>query len=370
MKRFKGSLAVSAITALSAAVLFVFLGCSKDDDQKETEKKTEKTINTARITFYGGEERAGNDLQNRNQLYNADGTPNWYENLTHKPHGYGGVTVEEAYMALKWPTVTATHEGSTRGIRHAGGMFTLGENGDHAVGPTYAIKLTNFYPSRLGTIEVVPGEYGDPWVRVFWPGSAGADADAWWDAMVDVDTGAKAALKAANAGYVYKGKMKYYSAFDESGEPIDSVIYDYEVRGKKEIGPIPLPTSQQTQQSGQVMQWDLAAGNELQLNILTHSNHWMGRYRELQVYKDLEALDLLDGTNDNKILIAPETIGNYTLREYDPELVSENNRNNFPTAGKTLLDLINDELYRPASASGTPGQRLGFDLYYSKLYKW
>ncbi|MDR0303497.1 MAG: InlB B-repeat-containing protein [Chitinispirillales bacterium] len=451
MERLKSNLAVSVITAVSASALFIFVGCSGNDDKaveftitydanvtnfaktipsnvtvKEGEKVTlagesdyfnrrseslyltvwntdaagtgtsynpsqtitptgnltlyaQWSVNSpaakARITFYGGEKRIGDDLQNRNQLYNEDGTFNWYSNAAHRVFGYGGITVEEAYMVLKYPTVTATHEGSARGLRHAGGTFTLGDIGDHSVGPTYAVKLTNFYPSRLGTIEIDPGEYGDPLVRVFWPGSDGVNANVWWDAMVDVDNGAKAALKAANAGYVYKGKMSFLT-FDTTqvGENTvisvkDSIVYDYEIRGRKEIGPIPLPTRQQTQQSGQVMQWDLAGGDELQLNILTHSNRWMSRYQELQVYKDLDMLDTLDGTADRKILITPETMVNYSLRVYDPDLVSDTNRNNFPVAGKTLSDLIDDELFRPADVDKNLGQRLGFDLYYSKQYK-
>jgi len=92
------------------------------------------------------------------------------------------------------------------------------------------------------------------------------------------------------------------------------------------------------------------------------------------VYKDLAVLAALSkaadpSIPDKHIIITPGISAQYTLRPYT-DVVSDANKANFPTAGKTLSDLIDDELFRPADEGKGLGQRLGFDIYYSKQYKW
>jgi hypothetical protein len=358
MKLLKNSLAVSAITAVLG--MFFFVGCDNGKEIeiiKEPEVEKEKSI--ARIAFYGGGERRGGDEINRYtnaHLENDRVTPRLYTNATHEPEGFGGITIDTAYVLLKYPGLNAGHystgsPASAPSLRHAGGWFGLEKDPDptsndpsHPICETYAVNIMKIEQQYLGSMEVPPGEYGEPSVRIFAPGSAGAESEKWWNRVKDVDPDkkAKSVLRAKNAGFYIKGR-----AWDGEGKE-----YTYEVISNRELGPqtwtggvgdLPGYTSNGTA----VNYWDIGQGKTLHFNIHPHTDHWLGRYREFQVYKDLATL----ADANNNIVFSAETMAGYQLR------ASFGTNNPTDATGKTFMELIEAEFF--------PKQ--GFDSEFSRI---
>ncbi|MCL1945846.1 MAG: hypothetical protein FWF51_03165 [Chitinivibrionia bacterium] len=355
MKLLKNSLAVSAITV--ALGMFFFVGC---DDGKEIEiikePDGEKEKTTARISFYGGGERRGAaDWQfgtnaHLDNLYdNTEPTSRWYYPSTsgtaldgtpvnHQSYGFYAMTIDTAYIILKYPTLSAGHfDQHSSSVRHAAADHTLTENVDpsspdpeHPICETYAVNLMKPLQQYLGSVTVEPGQYGTPWVRVFWPGADGANAANWWNRVKDVDPDKKAkqVLQAKNAGYYFSGRITMFE------QPVvgDTVFipYTYEVQSRAELGP---------QTWGGNNYWDVGAGQTLHFNIHPHSDHWLGRFRDFQVYLDLATLKEPDTeSRKNHVIFSPEKLAGYTLRPRYTGTTAV-------TAGWNFMNLIDGEFY-------------------------
>lgn len=273
-----------------------------------------------KIAFYLG---AARDADGKNILLNE-----WVEdNASFK------ASIDKAYMIAKYPYFEAGHftdkeiVSSMKGLRHAAESIELTPDIDltspdlsHPVCATFAVDLRKADDSYMGTVDELQsgdllqgGEYGEPWMRIFWPGKAseeGADNAAnWWSRMIDVDdSGAKQVLQDKDAGVYLSGKLQ-----------AGSKDYTYEVISQVESFARP-------------SEWDayyLRSGETLNIKWRTHTNVWL---KLLETYKvDFDALDALDGTADGKILFSAANLLTYAPGVALPD-------------GKTLMDLINTEL--------------------------